>query len=129
MKFFFFVIGFLILFLAAIVLVALRFLRRAFQKVQKAVTGDYDDEETFRRMANKHYRPKSGDPNFDKDYFKSKSSSAEGVGGQPKEKPRQQRTTTTASGVTIIDERADEEQRKIFSDDEGEYVDYQEVKD
>lgn len=41
----------------------------------------------------------------------------------------QQRTTTTDSGETIIDTRTEEQvNQKIFSKDEGEYVDYKEVK-
>jgi hypothetical protein len=126
MKLFFFVIGFLILFFAGIILVALQYVRRGIKKFQNAVTGDYDDEETFRRMADKHYRPKAGDPKFDKDYFKSKSGGGQGAYEAPKEQPRQ-RTTTTADGVTVIDERAPKEQRKIFTEEEGEYVDYTEV--
>lgn len=43
---------------------------------------------------------------------------------------RQQRTTTTDSGETIIDTRSQEDaNRKIFSRDEGEYVDYKEIKE
>lgn len=43
---------------------------------------------------------------------------------------RQRRTTTTGSGETIIDTRSPEQtQRKIFSKDEGEYVDYKEIKE
>lgn len=46
--------------------------------------------------------------------------------GTQQEAPRQQRTTTTDSGETIIDTRSQEEvNQKIFSKDEGEYVDYE----
>ena len=48
-----------------------------------------------------------------------------------KQQYRQQntrRTTTTKEGVTIIDQRPPSaNRRKIFSDNEGEYVDFKEV--
>lgn len=41
------------------------------------------------------------------------------------QRPQERRRTTTSSGVTIIDERSREEtERKIFTQDEGEYVDF-----
>ena len=140
MHFFLAVIAFLLVFLAVVVLVLLHYVRKGIIKFKKAVTGDYDDEETFKRMADKHYRGKN-DPNFDKDYFRSAGSSRSGGssqgsgssqsggfgrGGENQEQAK--RTTTTSDGVTIIDERPDDERRKIFNDGEGEYVDYQEVK-
>lgn len=38
------------------------------------------------------------------------------------------RRTTTSSGVTIIDDREDTDKKKIFSDGDGEYVEFEEVK-
>jgi len=134
MNFFLFVIAFLLIFLTVIVIIVLAFIRRGVKKIKQAVTGDYDDEETFRRMADKHYRGKSGDPQFDKDYFKSSTGSTTTDGkqrtGQQKTWGQQQqqtrRTTTTREGVTIIDERSPSNQRKIFAEDEGEYVEFEE---
>jgi hypothetical protein len=134
MNFFLFVIAFLLIFLTVIVIIVLAFIRRGVKKIKQAVTGDYDDEETFRRMADKHYRGKSGDPQFDKDYFKSSTGSTTTDGkqrtGQQKTWGQQQqqtrRTTTTREGVTIIDERSQSNQRKIFAEDEGEYVEFEE---
>ena len=134
MNFFLFVIAFLLIFLTVIVIIVLAFIRRGVKKIKQAVTGDYDDEETFRRMADKHYRGKSGDPQFDKDYFKSSTGSTTTDGkqrtGQQKTWGQQQqqtrRTTTTQEGVTIIDERSQSNQRKIFAEDEGEYVEFEE---
>ena len=123
MKFFGAVIFFLIAFMVVIVMIALLFLRKMFIRFRQHLTGDYD-EETFRRMSDKHYRGEG--PQFDKDYFKGSGSSRQyRPNGQQDAQRRQQRTTTTASGVTIIDERSQEEtKRKIFTQDEGEYVDF-----
>jgi len=123
MQLFFGVIVYLLAFVLVIAIVALQFIRRGIQKFRRAMTGDLDDEETFRRMADKHYRGKD-DPEFDKDYFKGRSSSR---GSQGQERTAQRTTTTTAEGVTIIDDRTQAERKKIFEKDEGEYVDYQEV--
>ena len=126
MKFIFGIIGFLLLVVAVMVMIGLAYLRRGIIKVKKVMTGDLDDEEIFRRMADKHYRPKTGDPNFDKDYFKR----ANGSNKQHTPPPGEQytrRTTTTAEGVTIIDDRVEDNRKKIFDDSEGEYVEYQEV--
>ena len=129
MRLFIFVIAFLLVFLAVVVLVVLNYLRRGVKKITKVVTGDYDDDEAFRRMADKHYRGKKGDPQFDKDYFKSKTGSTTSDGKQqrPGKQSAQQDTRRAASqpgGITIIDERAG--QRKIFAEDEGEYVEFTE---
>ena len=67
MKAFGAVIIFLILFMAVLVMIAFFYLRKLFLKFQRHITGDYD-EETFKRMADKHY--KGDGPKFDKDYFK-----------------------------------------------------------
>lgn len=123
MQLFFCVIAFLLAFVLVIAFVALQFIWRGVQKFRRTMTGDLDDEETFRRMADKHYRGKD-DPKFDKDYFKGCSSSR---GSQRQGQTTQRTTTTTAEGVTIIDDRTQNERKKIFGKDEGEYVDYQEV--
>ena len=123
MKLFLYVIIFLLIFLAAIVMLLLNYMRRGIRHFHKVVTGDYDDEETFRRMAEKHYREKKGTHDFAKDYFKSKSSGSDGAASQE----QATRRTTTQEGVTIIDDRARSQKKKIFNDDEGEYVEFEEV--
>ena len=67
-------------------------------------------------------QPKRDKNPFGDDYFK----------GKQQEQPKQQtekkdtaRKTTTSSGVTIIDDR--EADKKIFSHDDGEYVEFEEV--
>jgi hypothetical protein len=125
MKLFLFVIIFLLIFVAAIVLLLLNYLRKGIRHFQKVVTGDYDDEETFRRMSEKHYRAKTGSPNFDKDYFKSKSAGTDGTNERSSQEQATRRTTTQ-EGVTIIDDRTNNK-KKIFDDNEGEYVEFEEV--
>ena len=68
-------------------------------------------------------QPKRENP-FGDDYFK----------GAQQEQPKQQaekkdtaRKTTTSSGVTIIDDRDQEDKRKIFDHSDGEYVEFEEV--
>lgn len=124
MKIFTSVLIFLIAFGATLVLVALFFLYRFLQRIKKQIIGDIDDEEAFRRMSNRHYRSKNN-VEFDKDYFKSKNT-AQGEGSK-RQQPKQRTTTTTDEGVTIIDERPQQEgRRKIFEADEGEYVEFTE---
>ena len=120
------IIGFLLLFVVIMVLVAMHYVRGFYLKIKKTITGDLDDEETFRRMADKHYRG-NNDPKFDKDYFKGAGKQQQQRG--PESNTRRTTTTTTGEGVTIIDERPHEEKRKIFEQEEGEYVDFTEVKD
>jgi hypothetical protein len=82
-------------------------------------------------MSDKYYKGDGNGPKFDKDYFKGTGGSRQ-YGGNQKSRQRSQgsKRTTTASGVTIIDERPREKtQRKIFTQDEGEYVDFIEEKD
>ena len=130
MKFFGAIIFFLIAFLVVMAMIALIFLRRLFLRLRQHLTGDYD-EETVRRMSDKYYKGDGDGPQFDKDYFKGTGSSRQYRGNQQKrERPQESRRTTTAAGITIIDERSREEaERKIFTQDEGEYVDFVEEKD
>ena len=133
MKFFGAVIIFLLAFLAVIVMIVFLFARRLILRFRQYITGDYDDE-TVRRMSDKYYRGDGDGPQFDKDYFKSSTGSTTTDGkqrtGQQKTWGQQQqqtrRTTTTREGVTIIDERSQSNQRKIFAEDEGEYVEFEE---
>ena len=87
------------------------------------------EDEYFKRTSTKNYRKDEEAPKFDKDYFKSKE---EAPTDQPKQESQKKattrRTTTTDSGVTIIDDRGDHKtDRKIFNDNEGEYVEFEEV--
>ena len=74
----------------------------------------------------RYQRQQSGKNSFDKDYFKSSGSKKQ----EPKaEKQTTTRKTTTDSGVTIIDDRESEEKKKIFDNNDGEYVEFEEIHD
>ncbi len=131
MKIFGPVLLFLLLVVVIVILWALFFIRKIVIKFKQHLTGDYD-EETFQRMANKHYRGNGEGPKFDKDYFKgtgSKQYRPSGGSSDNRQQGTQQqnRTTTTTEGTTIIDGRPQgERKKKIFAEDEGEYVEFTE---
>lgn len=132
MKFFGVVIIFLIAFFAVILLIMLYFIRKLIVRFRQHLTGDYD-EETFKRMADKHYRGDGSGPKFEKDYFKGTGTSRNGCGYTKQQRQeyqhnqQQPHTTTTDDGVTIIDNRqSNKADRKIFTQDEGEYVEFTE---
>lgn len=128
MKFFGAVILFLIAFVAVLLLFALAFVRQLFIRIRQHITGDYDDE-TVRRMSDKYYRGEGEGPQFDKNYFKgggtTKGSGTNSYKRKRSQQQSQAQTTTTSEGVTIIDQRQQHvANRKIFNNDEGEYVDF-----
>lgn len=131
MKFFGAVLIFLLAFAAVVFLIVLLFVRKLIIRFRQHLTGDYD-EETFKRMADKHYRGDGEGPQFDRDYFKGSGTTRKGTGPRPdqrqraQQQAREQQRTTTSEGVTIIDERSTDERRKIFTQDEGEYVEFTE---
>jgi hypothetical protein len=129
MKAFGAVIIFLLTFLAVVVIIVLYHIRKFFIRIRKHLTGDLDDED-FKRMADKHYRGHGEGPQFDKDYFKGTGSNRKGYSSQrpgtTSEQSTQKTSTTTSEGVTIVDERSQEERKKIFDQDEGEYVEFTE---
>ena len=87
-------------------------------------------EETFARKQ-KQKEQKEKNP-FGEDYFKSSDSGSRSqrqyqqTGGGTQQTKNTARRTTTSSGVTIIDDR--NEDRKIFDSNDGEYVEFEEVK-
>lgn len=118
--FFLFVIA---MFIVGFVVVAY-YVRKGIKFIKKNVTGDDLSEEEFQRMSNKYYRGNGNASPFDDDYFKGTSSTG---GANKQRKQTQQRTTRTADGVTIVDNRdPDERNRKIFTHDDGDYVDFTE---
>ena len=129
MKFFGAVIIFLISFLVVLLLIGFLFLRKFIINIKRHLTGDFDDE-TVKRMSDKHYRG-DDNPEFDKDYFKGSGSTRgrRGTSQQQQQQQQQQQrqqpqSTTTAEGVTIIDKRTQDERKKIFEKNEGEYVEF-----
>lgn len=131
MKVFGVVIVFLLLFFLLLVLQLILYFRKVFIRFRQHLTGDYD-EETFKRMADKHYREKNDNYGFDKDYFKGSGNFWKGTSAGPRPKDTRQSRTTVVNhdgeDVTIIDDRSQgERKKKIFTKDEGEYVDFTEA--
>ena len=96
------------------------------QKEKKPFDDDYFKNSKGRRRQSRteaqyeqREQPKRDKNPFGDDYFKSKQQE------QPQEKKDTARKTTTSSGVTIIDDR--ESDKKIFTKDDGEYVEFEEV--
>jgi FKBP-type peptidyl-prolyl cis-trans isomerase len=123
-----FIIGALIfglIALAIIVLVVINFTYKSFRQLRKAAEDQFELHQ--RRKEQKEKNP------FGDDYFKStdgpqqqnRQRRQQSGGQQTAKENTARRTTTTSSGVTIIDER--EADKKIFSHDDGEYVEFEEV--
>ena len=129
-----FIIGLIIfglIALAIIILIVINFSYKSLRQLRRAAEDQWE-------LNQKRKEQKEKNP-FGDDYFKSADSGSQ----QPHQQKRQQRsqqttqqkeqqtektttrTTTTSSGVTIIDER--EADKKIFSHDDGEYVEFEEV--
>lgn len=125
MDFFLFLFLALIVAATAVLLVVMFYIGKIVRMVKKFMRGEMSEED-FQRMSNKYYyqqQEKQG-PQFAKDYFKSRSSEQK----DNKQKTRQQQanTTKTKDGNTIVDNR-EPSNKKIFAQDEGEYVEYTEV--
>lgn len=110
--------------IAIIVLVIVNFTYKGIRQMREAA------EETFARKQ-KQKEQKEKNP-FGEDYFKSSDSGSRSqrqyqqTGGGTQQTKNTARRTTTSSGVTIIDDR--NEDRKIFDSNDGEYVEFEEVK-
>ena len=124
-----FIIGLIIfglIALAIIILIVINFTYKGVRQMRKAVEDQYE-------LHQKRKEQKEKNP-FGDDYFKSSEDPQQSQQREPqrgRQKTQQQadkntaRRTTTSSGVTIIDER--EADKKIFSHDDGEYVEFEEV--
>ncbi len=110
--------------IAIIVLVIVNFAYKGIRQMREAA------EETLARKQ-KQKEQKEKNP-FGEDYFKSSDSGSRSqrqyqqTGGGTQQTKNTARRTTTSSGVTIIDDR--NEDRKIFDSNDGEYVEFEEVK-
>jgi PDZ domain-containing secreted protein len=117
-------IGIPLVFLAILViilLVVLQFVIRIWLKIRKHMRGDFTDEEVER--LSRKYHKEADAYSFGRDYFKRSENTASNDSYQS----QQPRTSQTAAGVTIIDDRDPGiAKRKIFTEDEGEYVEYEE---
>jgi biopolymer transport protein ExbB/TolQ len=115
-----------ILIIAAVLLVVLYYLRKGYRFIKRMTNGEMTEEE-FERLSKKNYRRKDFDDlDFDADYFKTTDKNQK----QKKQKKNQQQTSSrtfrTADGITITDQRNSHREKKIFAQDEGEYVDFKE---
>ena len=119
-----FIIGLIIfglIALAIIILVVINFSYKGFRQMRKAAQDQWE-------LNQKRKEQKEKNP-FGDDYFKSSDSGSQQAHKTHQTHQQSQKTTTrkttTSSGVTIIDER--ETDKKIFSHDDGEYVEFEEV--
>jgi Flp pilus assembly protein TadB len=109
---------------AAVLLVAFYYLRKGYRFIRRVANGDITEEE-FERLSKKHYKGRGDNGiNFDADYFKTTNKKQKQQGQQR----TASRTFRTADGVTITDQRDPNQSKKIFAQDEGEYVDFKEVR-
>ena len=126
--------------IAIIVMVVINFTYRGVKKLREQAQDNYYRKEKEKEQKEKHP--------FGKDYFKSAAPKKQQTTKQNKpkaekpkvEKPKEEahkqeeketarRTMTTDSNVRIYDEREASDKRKIFDDKEGEYVEFEEVRD
>ncbi|MCR5270600.1 MAG: DUF4834 family protein [Prevotella sp.] len=123
MDFFVFLFLALVVAAASVFLVVMFYIGRIVRMVRKYMRGEMSDEE-FQRKSNKYYyqQQERQGPQFDKDYFKGSSNQSQ---QNYQEQARQHKTYTTRTeeGHTIFDQR-ENTSKKIFAQDEGEYVDF-----
>ncbi len=126
-----------LLFIFLVVLVSVLMAGHMFVRLWQSLTMTPEqrrraEDEYVRRTSQRRYREDVQDeqPHFGADYF-SRDSDFEEQQRQQTERMRQQRqqATRTPDGITIIDHRDPEQRnRKFFSDDDGEYVQFEEDK-
>ena len=122
--------------IAIIVMVIINFTYRSIKKRREDMEDDY-----YQHLKEKEQKEKHP---FGKDYFKSAAPKKQQPKARPasqsqQEQPRQQtaepksqketarKTVTTDGKVTIFDDRKKSDKRKIFDDQDGEYVEFEEV--
>lgn len=120
-----FIIGLIIfglIALAIIILIVINFTYKGVRQMRKAAQDQWE-------LNQKRKEQKEKNP-FGDDYFKSADGPRTSQKtNQTRHAQQSEKTTTrkatTSGGVTIIDER--EADKKIFSHDDGEYVEFEEV--
>ena len=115
--------------LAVIAMVVLRFLYKGYRsvkEVQEEILNNGGKRYSRQEYIRHQYEQRDKNP-FGSDYFKSANSTKNKE--QKENKQKTTRRTTTSSGVTIIDDRETEEKKKIFEQNDGEYVEFEEVGD
>ena len=122
-----FIIIFGLILIAILAMVVLRFLYKGYRsvrEVQDEILNNGGKRYSRQEYIRNQREQKDKNP-FGNDYFKSASSTKSNE--QKKEQQKTTRRTTTSSGVTIIDDRETEEKKKIFDQNDGEYVEFEEV--
>ncbi len=118
---------FILIAIAVVVAIVLRFMYkgvRNMKEIQEEIINT-GGKKFSRQEYIRYQRQQSGKNPFSKDYFKSSDNSKKKQAQA--EKQTTTRKTTTDSGVTIIDDRETEEKKKIFDNNDGEYVEFEEV--
>ena len=113
--------------IAIIVMVVINFTYRGVKKLREQAEDNYYRKEKEKEQKEKHP--------FGKDYFKSAAPKKQQTAKPKEEKPRQQKAqqprqqpAAEPDNVSIIDDRKAGDKRKIFDDQDGEYVEFEEVK-
>ena len=118
---------FILIAIAVVVAIVLRFMYkgvRNMKEIQEEIINT-GGKKFSRQEYIRYQRQQSGKNPFSKDYFKSSDNSKKKQAQA--EKQTTTRKTTTDSGVTIIDDRETEKKKKIFDNNDGEYVEFEEV--
>ena len=112
--------------IAIIVMVIINFSYRGVKKMREQIEDDH-----YQHLKQKEQKEKHP---FGKDYFKSASPKKQQTTrpNRPtedikKDTARRTKTTDSNGNVTIIDDRKKSDKRKIFDDQDGEYVEFEEV--
>ena len=119
------IIVFTLIAIAIIVMIVINFMYRNVKRLR-------EDAEDFLYRKGKQREQKERNP-FGDDYFKSarkpgsQGSGRSGGSGSGSAEKKTARRTTTSGGVTIIDQRQDED-KKIFEKGDDEYVEFEEVR-
>ena len=118
----------ILFFLAGIAALVLYLMYKGVRNFREAQEQFYSGKKMSRQEYIRYQREQSGKNTFSKDYFKSCGNNSKKGKEKPKaEKQNTTRRTTTDSGVTIIDDRETDEKKKIFDNNDGEYVEFEEV--
>ena len=110
--------------IATVLLVAIYYLRKGIKFVKRMANGEMTEED-FERLSKKFQKAGGTTFKFDDDYFKGSGTQQQYQKPQESKK-KQSQTFHTKEGVTIVDERKPQSNKKIFAQDEGEYVDFKE---
>ena len=110
--------------IATVLLVAIYYLRKGIKFVKRMANGEMTEED-FERLSKKFQKAGGTTFKFDDDYFKGSGTQQQYQKPQESKK-KQSQTFHTKEGVTIVDERKPQSNKKIFAQDEGEYVEFTE---